>query len=281
MSSTNKKSPATPLAFRPVATSKAVQPKVANSAVNRKSPIAPPAYRPQPVPRVLQTKRSPTQNLQASKALAGRPVSPLETKEVVQPKAVSQQRKSPTAPPAYRPVPKIAQPKMAALTLPGQQGIRALTRLHSGSVVQRMMERKREDSSDDEAQDVDIGGGCNYPKLKGEDPWNDAEAMIKHCLTYCGGAEKIIWVKFAYIAGAPPPELGHGSELAKPQQGKKKQGKGGGKQGSAKDAKRWQSFQKCMEGIIDQQYSDTKGKTPFQKAEKIVNAYRGKTPGWW
>jgi hypothetical protein len=282
MSSTNKKSPAQLLALRSKTTTNAVQPKVTNSVVNHKPPVAPPVYRPQPVPKVLQTKRSPAHNLPASKALAARPVSHPETKEVVQPKVVSQQRQSPTAPPAYRPVqPRIAQPRMATLTQPGHQKFRALTGLRSGSVVQGMMERKREDSSDDEeAPNLNVRG--DYPTIKGDDPWNDVEAMIKHCITYCGGSdEKLTWVKFAYIVGAPPPELGHGSQAAKPQQGKKKQGKGGGKQGSAKDIKRWQSFQTCMESVIEERYDDVKGSSPFQKAQKIVKGFNGKRPAWW
>jgi hypothetical protein len=277
VSSTNKKSPATrgipqpfdlrpsPLAqqIRPKTATRTVQPKVANNGVNRKPPVAPPVYRPQPVPKVLQTKKSPTQNLQASKV-----------------SVISQQRESPTAPPIYRPAqPRIAQPMMAALKRPGQQEIRALTMLRSSSVVQRM-EEQNVGSSDDESPNVEIRGGT-YPTIKGDDPWNDEQAMINHCITYCG-VDKLVWVKFAYVVGAPPPELGHGSQLVKPKKGNK--GKGGGgnkKQGSAKDAKRWKSFQDCMEGIIDSNYDHIKGQTYFKKAEKIVNAYNGNKPGWW
>lgn len=259
-SAQGNKRPTAPPAFRPETATRPVQLKVANSTVNHKPPVAPPVYRPQPVPKVLQTKRSLTQNLEASKAFAGRPVSHSATKQVVQPKA-------------------IWQPKMAALAQPGQQEIRALTRLRSSSVVQRMEEPVTEiDSSDDES--VDIRSCCNYPKIKGEDPWNDEESIIQHCVTYCGTSEKLTWVKFAYVVGAPPPELGHGSELEKKKVNKSK-GSGGKKQGSAKDEKRWSQFQQSMESILALSYKHVKGNTNYQKAQKVVKEHSGGTPKWW
>lgn len=156
-----------------------------------------------------------------------------------------------------------------------------LTRFRPGSVVQRMEEEKPVNSSDDEDETpIKIG---KYPIIKGDDPWNDEKAMTNHCITYCGGGEKLTWVKFAYVIGAPPPELGHGSELAKPVKGNKSKGKGGGKQGSAKDEQRWQSFQLAMVTIINTnaKFKETKGKTPYQKAEKIVRDFDGNKPSWW
>lgn len=245
------KRPNAPPALRPETASNTVQPKVANSVVNRKPPVAPPVYRPQPVPKVLQTKRSPAQNLQASKAFAGPQVS----------------RQSPAAPPAYRPGQRgIAQPMMVA-------------RLRSSSVVQRMEEKRVVDFSDDEeSPNVDVRSLCKYPTIKGKDVWNNEEALTQHCLTYCADG-KIDWVKFAYIAGAPPPELGHGSQLTKAKP--KAKGKGGNKQGSQKDAQRWQEFQSCMETILELKYGHIKGKTPYLRAQKLVNSYDGDKPKWW
>jgi hypothetical protein len=172
---------------------------------------------------------------------------------------------------------------MAALTQPGEHVIRSLTSLRSKSVVQRMEDRRErkepEIDSDESSPGVDIKGCCNYSTIKVEGIWNNSELLMQHCLTYCNTKEKVTWVKFAYIVGAPPPELGHGSQLA-PQKGKKSKGKGGNKQGSAKDEKRWTDFQNSMERIINQM-SGTKGNTDYQKAEKLVKAYDGDTPGWW
>lgn len=232
MNSTNKKSPAT---------TRAVQPKAAAGAVNRKPPVAPPVYRPQPVPKVLQTKRSPLQNLPASKAIAG--------------------------PPQHRS--RIAQPMMATLT-----------KFRPGSVVQRMEQRELSSDSDEESGEVDIRGFCNYNTIKVDDAWNDEKAMIKHCFTYCGSAQKLTWVKFAFIVGAPPPELGHGSELAQPTGNKKTKGGGGKKSGTGKDEVRWTKFQQAMERILAKIDPDGKG-TPIQRAERIVKRYDGSTPKWW
>lgn len=136
-----------------------------------------------------------------------------------------------------------------------------------------------DDEDEDKGSNINVSG--KYPVIKGDDPWNDEKAMMNHCITYCGGGEKLTWVKFAYVVGAPPPELGHGSELVKQVKGNKTKGKGGGKQGSAKDEKRWQSFQQAMVKIINSNFSGTKGKTPYQKAEKIVRDFDGNKPSWW
>lgn len=203
------------------------------TAVQRKPPVAPPVYRPQPVPKVLQTKRSATQNIQAGQPLAGRP------NHLPGP-------------------PRIVQPMMAAR-----------------SVIQRMEEQTPQvfEESEVKSPKVDISRCCKYNAIKGEDPWGEKEGLIKHCITYCGSKEKTTWVRFAYVVGVPPPELGHGSELAT---GK---GKGGGKkQGSAKDAKRWDDFQKSMTAIIALLYANKPGNTPYQKAEKVVKEYDGELP---
>ena len=121
---------------------------------------------------------------------------------------------------------------------------------------------------------------CNYNTIKGDDPWNDFSALEEHCFTYCDSKEKKIWVKFAYCVGFPPPELGHGSQLQKaPKGGNKPKGKGGAKQGSAKDETRWKKFHDCMKAIVAT--IDGKGGTDFQKADRFVKQFDGDTPGWW
>jgi hypothetical protein len=157
----------------------------------------------------------------------------------------------------------------------------ALTRLRPSSVVQRMEEVSVSDE-EDETPTVNVGG--KYPVVKADDPWNDEKALTEHCLTYCGGGEKFIWVKLAFVVGAPPPELGHGTQLAKVTPTGKAKGKGkggGGKQGSAKDEVRWQKFQQCMTTVISKDYSHVKGQSAYQKAQKIVKDYDGPTPKWW
>src|SRR6266478_4071086 len=90
VSAQSVKRPVAPPVYRPQATPKAAQPKMANGTVNWKPPVAPPIYRPQPVPKALQLKKPvPHQPFSQS----GRASAP------------------PVAPPAYRPqpVPKVLQ----------------------------------------------------------------------------------------------------------------------------------------------------------------------------
>lgn len=207
----------------------------------------------------------------------------------VQPKAANNavNRKPPVAPAAYRPqpVPRVLQAKRSpAQSLQASKAFAGRPISRPGSVVQRMEEQGPEvNFSDDESPKVDYRHCCSYNTIKGEDAWNNEDAITNHCLTYCGTKEKVILVKFAYVVGAPPPELGHGSELATPApKGNKSKGKGGGqKQGSAKDEKRWEAFQKSMGRIIAIGYQHLKGNTDYQKAEKAVKEYDGPTPKWW
>ncbi len=86
--------PVAPPVYRPQATPKVMQPKMANGALNRSMQAAPPVYRPQPTPLVLQTKISSAHGPQAGQ--------------------VTQPRRPPAAPAVYRPEPNgIAQPKIA------------------------------------------------------------------------------------------------------------------------------------------------------------------------
>lgn len=78
------KHPVAPPVYRPQATPKIVQPKMANGAMNRKPPVAPPVYRPQPTPKVLQKKSSPCAKPPVA-TLANRPPAI----KIVQPKIVS------------------------------------------------------------------------------------------------------------------------------------------------------------------------------------------------
>jgi len=84
-------------------------------ASNLKRPSAPPVYRPQPVPKVLQTKTSSVALPQA-----GQPPLPRvptvfrpEAKKIIQPRTILPPRKSPIAPPVYRPHRLAVQPKLA------------------------------------------------------------------------------------------------------------------------------------------------------------------------
>jgi hypothetical protein len=87
-----------------------------NSGNKKSRPVAPPVYRPQPVPKVLQAKSS-SKGDQAGRKSVAPPVYRPEAKKIVQPKAVSPQRKSPAGPPVYRPNQKeIAQLQTAATT---------------------------------------------------------------------------------------------------------------------------------------------------------------------
>jgi hypothetical protein len=118
VSSQSVKRPVAPPVFRPQPTPKVAQPKLTTETVNRRPPIAPPVYRPQPVPKVLQTKKSLIQSPQARQAPRP-PIAPAvyrrEAGKLIHPKSISQERKRPTTPPAYRPPQKrIAQPKMAS-----------------------------------------------------------------------------------------------------------------------------------------------------------------------
>ena len=111
------KRPIAPLIYRPQASLKPVQLKMANGAFNRKAPVASPVYGPQPAPKVLQTKRSSALKPQPSQALR-QPIAPpvyrSEAEKIIQQKATGALRKLPTPPPVYRPEQKrIAQPKMA------------------------------------------------------------------------------------------------------------------------------------------------------------------------
>ncbi len=136
------KQPVAPPVYRPQQTPNALQPKVANGAVKhnppsappvyrprskpqivrqkaavasqmRTSPVAPPAYRPQPVPDVLQAKiAQATPTAAQPKANAVRLAAPAvhqhqKGAQSVQSKMESgaQVKKSPVAPPVYRPQP--------------------------------------------------------------------------------------------------------------------------------------------------------------------------------
>lgn len=121
---------------------------------------------------------------------------------------------------------------------------------------------------------------CTYNTIKGENPWHDEKALAEHCFTYCDSKEKKIWVMFAYCVGFPPPELGHGSQLQEvTPKGNKSKGKGGGKQGSAKDEIRWTKFHNCMKLVVAALRLD--GKSDFQKAEKFVKQFDGDKPDGW
>lgn len=121
-----KKMPAAPPVYRPQATPKTAQPKMANGSPNRQPPVAPPVYRPQPVPKVLQTKSSSAQSPQAGQA-PRQPVAPpvyrpqpnklIQQTRIAQPKMASAAPllTRPTAPTVYRPQPK---PLIAPTSLP-------------------------------------------------------------------------------------------------------------------------------------------------------------------
>jgi hypothetical protein len=118
MNSTNKKAPGArgvPQPFnRPSGHAPQHKPVVAQlktgvSTQSVKRPAAPPPYRPQQAPKVLQTKSSSSQWPQAGQA-SRQPAAPLayrpEPKNLIQPKAISQERMSPIAPPVYRSQPQ-------------------------------------------------------------------------------------------------------------------------------------------------------------------------------
>ena len=82
-------------------------------------PPAPAIYRPQLTPRVLQTKRSveSAKLNQARLQNVAPPVCRPEATKLLQPKAIMQLRKPPTAPPVYRPNKKCRAAQMAASAL--------------------------------------------------------------------------------------------------------------------------------------------------------------------
>lgn len=111
---------------------RAIQPKVAGllskpvAQGSTRRPVAPPVYRPQPVPKVLQQKSVSAQQPHTGQT-SRRSVVPLaydhnasvqsgsKAETIIQPKAISQVRTAPKAPPVYRPKRgTIAQPKMAS-----------------------------------------------------------------------------------------------------------------------------------------------------------------------
>lgn len=138
MDSTNKKSPKRPVAppvYRPQPEPKVLLRKTANAAMNGKSPLAPPVYRPQPVPKVLQKKSASVPAPRADQATR-KPVAPPvyrpEAKKILQPKAITPQRKSPAAPAVSRQHQRGIAPRETAFKT------KTPPVLKSSSVVQRM-----------------------------------------------------------------------------------------------------------------------------------------------
>ncbi len=115
----------------------------------------------------------------------------------------------------------------------------------------------------------------NYQTVK--EGWNAALAMTQHCFTYCG-EEQLVWVKFAYTLGMPPPMFGHGSLLEQDESSKKK-GKSTKQSGTGKDEKMWQAFHTRMLQEIESRKLD--GRSPYDIAKKAVNNFDGDTPEWW
>ena len=118
------KQPVARPAHGPSMTTKAVQAKMASGVVSPRARIAPPVYRPQPIPKVLQTKSSSGQSQQTGQTQR-QPVAPPvyrpEARKIAQPKAITPQRKLPTAP-AINPqrIKSVVQRKPASATDTGR-----------------------------------------------------------------------------------------------------------------------------------------------------------------
>jgi hypothetical protein len=115
----------------------------------------------------------------------------------------------------------------------------------------------------------------NYQTVEGG--WHDTAAMTQHCFTYCG-EEQLVWVKFAYTLGMPPPMFGHGSLLEQDDNPKKK-GQNTKQSGTAKDEKMWQAFHtRMLQEIVKR---NLQGRSPYAIAEKAVKNFEDETPKWW
>jgi hypothetical protein len=277
-----------PPVFRPPATTKTVQPEVASCALNRKPLVALPVYRPQAVPRVLQTKSSSGQSAHAGQA-PRQPVAPPvyrpEAKKIVQPRAISQRRDAPAAPPAGVAQGKMPKPKAPAnsriedrtstiYAQSLQNHIQAPLRFRSNSVVQRA-EQDPEESFEKAIRQ------CSYKKIKGG--WQDSN-IGEQLYTYVDKSQ-ITWLQFACALGLDPPQLGHGTQATKekPEEDSnktkkapkksKQTGRGGTKQGGAKDEAAWKKFQDSMERIVTAIKPKYGGGTNLKTAEKFIKAH--------
>lgn len=100
VSAQSSKRPVAPPVYRP---------QSAPNVLLRKTPAAPPVYRPQPAPKVLQKKSSLTPKPEAPNARAQQPQAPPvyrpDAKKIVQPKAISAQKKAVSSPDQKRVVP--------------------------------------------------------------------------------------------------------------------------------------------------------------------------------